>query len=98
MPSAPATLLPSTSDAVGVVYLDELAPDRPDPDRPFWWFSTTPLSHLKLSAGCAVELPPGSRLPPEADYWCHLGEKWVRVDRERTPKPAPKPRKKSRTR
>jgi hypothetical protein len=77
------------------VALSDLAPHLPDPSRPFWWFSNTPLPHRKVSAGCPVEEPCGARLPPEADYWCHAGgTEWVKVDRSTTPKPEPKRRKK----
>jgi hypothetical protein len=73
--------------------LRDLATHLPDPERPFWWFSSTPLPDLKLSAGCAVLEPCGTRLPAYADYWCHEGEKdWVVVDHTMRPKPKPKKR------
>lgn len=81
--------------ALDPIPLSAIAPHLPDPQRPFWWFSNTPLPHKKQSAGCPVEEPCGTRLPPEADYWCHEGDTaWVKVDRSITPKPEPKRRKK----
>jgi hypothetical protein len=63
----------------------------PNPTRPFWWFSTTPLPDRRISAGQPVQAPPGSRLPLEADYWCHEGDaEWTKVDRSVRPKPEPK--------
>jgi len=74
--------------------LHGLAPDYPDPSRPYWWFSTTPLPELRCPAGCAVHGPPGTRLPAAADFWCHEGDPaWHAVDRTGHPKPHPGPRK-----
>lgn len=96
VPATSATTLPEISTNVGIVYLDSLAPHLPDPERPFWWFSSEPIREMKLPAGRAILESAGSRLPPEADYWCHEGAKeWVRVDRSVRPRPAPKPRKKT---
>ncbi|MFO0804409.1 MAG: hypothetical protein U0791_14960 [Gemmataceae bacterium] len=78
--------------------LSDLAPALPDPARDFWWFSTTPLPDRRIAAGQAVMETRGSRLPMEADYWCHdgdgsAGEAWRKVDRSVRPKPAMKRRK-----
>lgn len=71
-----------------VVPVAALAADLPDPGRVFWWFSTTPLPDQRISAGQPVPAPVGSRLPPEADYWCHEGDaEWTQVDRTARPKP-----------
>lgn len=70
---------------------DDFAPSQllPDPSRPFWWFSSSPLR--------TGECPAGYRIPPEADYWCHEGDKaWTLVDRSLVPPPPPQPRKSSR--
>ncbi len=67
--------------------LDSLAPELPDPWRTFWWFSVERVAGV--SAGCPVAAPAGSRLPWEADYWCHEGDKiWTRVDRAKRRQPA----------
>jgi len=79
--------------------LDSLAHDLPDPTRPFWWFSTTPLPNRRISAGCPEHETAGSRLPLEADYWCHEGdEQWTKVDRAARPKPEMKKRPKAQKR
>jgi len=72
-----------------------LANHLPDPTRPFWWFSTTPLPDRRISAGCAVLATAGNRLPLEADFWCHEGDsQWTKVDRTIRPKPEMKKRTK----
>jgi hypothetical protein len=93
-PASEAVLPVATPDAPDDdIPLSQLSPDTPDPGRPFWWFSNTPLSNKKISAGCAIEEPCGTRLPLEADYWCHEGDaEWVKVDRAVRPKPPIKKR------
>lgn len=64
-----------------LIPLASLGEGLPDPARPFWWFSTGRVSK-RVRAGCPVMAKPGSRIPPEADYWCHEGDaEWARVDR-----------------
>lgn len=85
------TTTPSPSRPADATPLADLAPHLPDPERPFWWFSTTPIAHKKISAGRPMLKPCGSRLPADADYWCHEGAaEWVKVDRNIYPKPQPK--------
>lgn len=80
---------PSAGSAGDVILLADLAPGFPDPTLPYWWFSTTPLPDRRIPAGMPVRSNPGSRLPVEADYWCHEGDpEWTRVDRTDRPKPA----------
>jgi hypothetical protein len=81
-----------------LVEVELLSPQMPDPSRGYYWFSTTPLPDRRISAGCPVWAGPGSRLPPEADYWCHEREPWVEVDRSVYPKPKPKPKQKAKSR
>src|SRR4051794_2800722 len=53
-PDAPTDPLPGSGVIAvdpGSVPLSQLAPHLPDPARPFWWFSSTPLPHRKISAG-----------------------------------------------
>ena len=95
LPDTPSAL-PGNAPTEGAVEepasvaLDSLATNLPDPDRAFWWFSSTPLPHLRISAGRPVEEKAGTRLPAEADYWAHEGaEKWEAVDRSAVPKPQP---------
>ena len=93
---------PEASTAIGIsatpecVPLALLAGHLPDPDRPFWWFSTSPLPDRRIPAGCPIQAATGDRLPSEADYWCHEGDAaWVKVDRTSRPKPPMKPRNKT---
>jgi len=96
-PSTSAVDEPLPEQGSPEVPLDSLAQDLPDPTRPFWWFSSTPLPDRRISAGCSVLATMGSRLPLEADYWCHEGDdQWTKVDRAVRPKPEMKKRPKAR--
>jgi len=83
-----------------LVSLASLAVNLPDPERPFWWFSSTPLPDRKISAGCPIRCDARTRLPREADYWCYEGdESWQKVDRDVVgPKPVAKKRAKAQRR
>jgi hypothetical protein len=93
----PPTPEPAPTEAIAV---DEIAAFFPSPDRPFWWFSSTPILSPRIPPGMPVRADPGARLPLEADYWCHEGDsEWAMVDRTSRPKPEPKKgRKNSRQR
>ncbi len=83
-----------------LVSVASLAASLPDPARPFWWFSSTPLPDLRISAGCPIRCDAHTRLPREADYWCYEGdESWQKVDRDVIgPKPVVKKKAKTKRR
>jgi hypothetical protein len=100
---APATAdVPQVADDMAASTADVSEPEcvslpGPDPGRPFWWFSSTSDPGRRIVAGRAIEEPRGSRLPSDADYWCHEGDgAWTIVDRpEPKNTPGKAPRRKS---
>ena len=103
--ASPPALTPSQPVAGGPENAPETAPETPisgvgrafpDPKRPFWWFSSTSLPQKRIPAGLPVECEAGYRLPAEADYWCHEGDReWTPTNRELLPKPEPVKKKKT---
>lgn len=61
--------------------LSALAPDQPDPTRPYWCLQSSPLEMWEVARG--------QRLPARADYWCHESDPhWRRVERtDANPRP-----------
>lgn len=65
----------------------------PDPSLPYLFLATSDDPRGKFRDGHAVEVGPGSTLPPEAGYWCYPGGKWILIQwvDPTAPEPAPEP-------